>query len=170
MEWRTIEGFEDYAVSDTGLVMRIRFKRMGRDNILKPRDNGRGYYRVTLMKDAKPHQLSIHRLVAFAFIPNPHNLPFINHKDENPSNNNVDNLEWCDQKYNMNYGTLKQRQRDNNGRSKKVECEGVIYNSISECARYYNVQYITLNTYLNNKLPMPKKWQKRNLHFVVDKS
>lgn len=189
MEWRTIEGFEDYAVSDTGLVMRIRFKRMGRDNILKPRDNGRGYYRVTLMKDAKPHQLSIHRLVALAFIPNPNNLPFINHKDENPSNNNVDNLEWCDAKYNNNYGTVKERLSkshkgykhtaeakekisNNNAKakSKPVYCDGLIFESGAACARYYNISQSSISDYLTGRTPMPKKWQKRNLHFVVDKS
>ena len=47
----------------------------------------------------------IHRLVAQAFIPNPTNLPFINHKDENPHNNVVDNIEWCTRLYNINYGT-----------------------------------------------------------------
>ena len=53
----------------------------------------------------------MHRLVANAFIPNPNNLPQINHKDENSKNNNVKNLEWCTQKYNNNYGTYKERAR-----------------------------------------------------------
>ena len=51
----------------------------------------------------------IHRLVAEAFIPNPSNLPVVNHKDENPKNNAVDNLEWCTTKYNLNYGTCNTR-------------------------------------------------------------
>lgn len=49
----------------------------------------------------------MHRLVALAFIPNPNNYPQINHKDEDKGNNNVDNLEWCTAKYNMNYGSVK---------------------------------------------------------------
>lgn len=53
----------------------------------------------------------IHRLVAAAFIPNPENLPCVNHKDENPSNNHVENLEWCTQKYNMNYGICVERRK-----------------------------------------------------------
>lgn len=59
-----------------------------------------------LCKNGKTKRFSVHRLVAQAFIPNPNNLPIINHKDENPSKNIVDNLEWCDYEYNNNYGTL----------------------------------------------------------------
>ena len=51
----------------------------------------------------------MHRVVADAFIPNPHNLPEVNHKDENPANNEVNNLEWCTSKYNANYGTRNER-------------------------------------------------------------
>ena len=69
----------------------------------------RGYLRVNLCKDNKVKQYQIHRLVATAFLPNENNYPYINHKDENPSNNRVDNLEWCTPKYNANYGTLKER-------------------------------------------------------------
>lgn len=54
----------------------------------------------------------VHILVARAFIPNPDNLPEVNHKDENKSNNQVDNLEWCTRSYNMSYGTLRKRIRD----------------------------------------------------------
>ena len=55
---------------------------------------------------------TVHRLVATAFIPNDNNLPFVNHKDENRQNNNVDNLEWCTPKYNVTYGTARQRASD----------------------------------------------------------
>ena len=57
------------------------------------------------MKEGKQNYLLGHRIVATTFIPNPDNLPQVNHKDENKLNNSVDNLEWCDEKYNSNYGT-----------------------------------------------------------------
>lgn len=69
----------------------------------------KGYLKVNLRKDNKTKQYQIHRLVAIAFLPNENNYPFVNHKDENPSNNRVDNLEWCTPKYNVNYGTARER-------------------------------------------------------------
>ena len=60
---------------------------------------------VDLWMNGKRKQKLVHRLVAEAFIPNPQNLPEVNHKDENPANCNADNLEWCDRIYNMNYGS-----------------------------------------------------------------
>ena len=68
-----------------------------------------GYLRITLNKNGKYKTFAVHRLVAEAFIPNPNNLPCVNHKDENQFNNDFRNLEWCTYKYNSNYGTIKQR-------------------------------------------------------------
>ena len=70
--------------------------------ILKPEIRN-GYYSVSLMKNNKRRNYRIHRLVAEAFIPNPDNLPQVNHKDENKLNNIVSNLEWCDNTYNSQY-------------------------------------------------------------------
>lgn len=68
-----------------------------------------GRKRVHLCFNGKQKSYSIHRLVAKCWLDNPSNLPVINHKDENPSNNRIDNLEWCTQKYNINYGTTQER-------------------------------------------------------------
>jgi len=68
-------------------------------------DNHQGYMVVSLYKNKKFKQARVHRVVAEAFIENKYNLEFINHKDENKSNNHINNLEWCDMKYNNNYGT-----------------------------------------------------------------
>ena len=71
---------------------------------LKPYDNGYGYFMVDLKKNGKRKHARIHRLVAEAFIPNPDNLPEVNHKDENTHNNSFKNLEWCTSSCNKTYG------------------------------------------------------------------
>lgn len=81
-------------------------------------------YRVIAMKDDDGvwHTgIKLHRFIAELFIPNPNNLPEVNHKDEDGSNNNVDNLEWCTRKYNCNYGTKNQRcaEKMTNGKTSK---------------------------------------------------
>lgn len=105
-EWRDIDGYEDlYQVSNMGRVLSLKFNHTENNpKILKPIEL-LGYLVVNLYKDGKMKSFKIHRLVAKAFIPNPDNLPEVNHKDENKFNNVVDNLEWCTTKYNINYGT-----------------------------------------------------------------
>ena len=75
-----------------------------KSKVIKIQKNNKGYYVVNLYKKGKGKTKLIHRLVALAFIPNPNNLPEINHKDENKQNNMMDNLEWCERNYNNNYG------------------------------------------------------------------
>ena len=113
--WKDILGYEGlYKISDKGRVKSIGY---GKERILKP-GSCRGYLHVSLCKNHKIKYCRIHRLVAQSFIPNPQNLPMVNHKDENPSNNNVTNLEWCDSKYNNNYGTRIQRVNEKNTNGK----------------------------------------------------
>lgn len=84
------------------------------------------YYRVHLCKNGKAKWHLVHRLVAETFIPNPLHLSQINHIDENPLNNNVNNLEWCNSKYNTNYGNRNQKisntKRNNTYNVKPVKC------------------------------------------------
>lgn len=110
-EWKDIKGFEGkYKVSNLG---RIKSFTKREPFILKQYVTRFGYFKVILGRGShkviKPKTLMVHRIVATAFIPNPHNFPQVNHKDENKKNNRVDNLEWCTAKYNMNYGTVQQR-------------------------------------------------------------
>lgn len=86
--------------------------------ILKLLKSRQGYMRIHLLINGVAKTLSVHRLVAEAFIPNPNNYKQVNHKDENKSNNNVENLEWCTQEYNKRYGTARQRMREKT--SKKI--------------------------------------------------
>lgn len=111
-EWRPVLGFEqDYEVSNQG---RIRSHRKGRVRILKPiLEKWNGYFTVSLFDaDGRMHKVKVHRLVAIAFIPNPQGYSCVNHKDENKTNNNVENLEWCSKAYNTTYGTSRQRARE----------------------------------------------------------
>lgn len=77
--------------------------------IIKPVRCTNGYYEIHLHVNGKRKIKLLHRTVAETFIENPDQLPEVNHRDEDPSNNNVDNLEWCTSKYNANYGTRNQR-------------------------------------------------------------
>ena len=116
-EWRPIEGYEGlYEVSSYGKVRSLdRYDRMNRfwkGRILKSYTDTVGYLNVRLCSNGKLKHHLVHRLVAKAFIPNPDNLPQVNHRDEYKNNNRVENLEWCDGKYNVNYGTRKIRERN----------------------------------------------------------
>jgi len=108
-----VRSLDKYTVDTIG---RLQFHK---GKVMKQKKDKDGYLIVPLGKTT----FRVHRLVAEAFIPNPHNLPYVNHKDENPSNNfvyvNTDgtvdieksNLEWCDAKYNANYGTKIERSK-----------------------------------------------------------
>lgn len=109
--WKYIKGYEGlYMVSTKGRIKSvdhyIKSKggvRLVKGKILK-QDLIKGYLRVTLFKDGVSNHYLVHRLVAEAFIENLNKLPSVNHKDENKLNNCVDNLEWCTQTYQINYG------------------------------------------------------------------
>ena len=119
--WRPIKGYEGlYEVSSYGNVRsvdRIVICSDGRNGLwkgrmMKPKKDIGGYLICSLWKNSKGKSFRVHRLVAQAFIQNPDNLPQVNHKDENKYNNHVENLEWCDGKYNVNYGTCIQRRAE----------------------------------------------------------
>ena len=138
--WRDVLGYDGrYQVSNKGNVRSVTRKdSVGRKIsgiILKPISLRDGYLYVSLCKNGKVKTKSIHRLVLEAFVENPNNLPEVNHKDENKINNELSNLEWCDARYNNNYGTRIERV------SKKVRAvnvetgEVVTFNSTAEAGR-----------------------------------
>lgn len=103
-EWRPVPGYEGlYEVSSHGRVKSHHIHGHREEKILSPGNVG-GYLNVVLCRDKNKKYVGVHRLVAMAFIDNPNNYRLINHKDENPSNNHVENLEWCTNEYNLNYG------------------------------------------------------------------
>ena len=97
-------GYEGlYQVSNLGRVKSLNYNHTKTERVMKPGVTDLGYCFVELCKNGVNKTIGIHRLVGMAFIPNPMNLPIINHKDCNPLNNVVYNLEWCSYLYNNNY-------------------------------------------------------------------
>lgn len=110
--WRDILGYEGlYQVSNEGRVRSLNYNKTKQIKIIKPFISRCGYLIVLFSMNGKRKHFQVHRLVAEAFIPNPNNYPQVNHKDENPENNRVENLEWCDCFYNINYGKRTEKAR-----------------------------------------------------------
>ena len=110
--WKNVpiaEYDEIYLISSKG-----RLKNIKRNKIHAICLDSDGYPHYLLCNRGKRKAITAHRLVALAFIDNPNDLPCVNHKDENKLNNSVDNLEWCDVKYNNAYGTRNKRVSDAN--------------------------------------------------------
>ena len=143
--FKDIKDYEGlYQVSNLGQILSLNYYRSGKPKLLKPGKNKKGYLLVNLYKNRKRKSYKIHQLVAEHFIPNPDNLPEINHIDEDKTNNRVDNLEWKSHKDNCNHGTRNERiakTMTNGKRSKPVlqlSLSGELireWPSISECGR-----------------------------------
>ena len=149
-----IRDYPNYSINELGDVFNNKTGLRLKQTIKK------GYYLVYLYNENGRKCFLVHRLVATIFIPNPYDLPEVNHKDENPLNNCVENLEWCSPKYNCNYGThgdkVRQRMLSNNpfkgkqhtldakakmsiakkgkpsNRKRKIVIQGVEYDSVSQ--------------------------------------
>lgn len=155
--WKAVVGYEGkYEVSSLGRVRSVpRYIRNSVGSltfvdgkILSAYKDKVGYMHVILSdSDYKIKRWTVHRLVAFAFLENPNNLPVVNHKDENKSNNCVENLEWCSQSYNLSYrdGQKKRRQQ-------KIEMYDRVtgeyiktFNSIAEASEEVGIGYSTIS-------------------------
>lgn len=139
---RDIPGWEGlYAATRDGRIWSHRRKRF-----MKPCGEEGNYQLVMLSKDNKGKCYYVHRLVALAYIPNPDNLPEVNHKDEHKDHNWADNLEWCDKDYNLNYGTRSQRVR------KAVYCVELdkTYPSMYEAAKAFGGHQSNLTNCVHN--------------------
>ena len=143
---KPIPGFENYLIFDDGRVWSLV-----KNLFLKQRTTWGGYLSVGLKNNGQSTTRFIHRLLAEAFIPNPNNYEVVNHKDENKLNNSLDNLEWCDAKYNTNYGTGIKRRSISQG--KKVRCieTGIIYNTIAEAERATGISHSSIGLVCRGK-------------------
>ena len=144
--WKNIEGYEGlYHVNNLGQVKSLRKNILLSSSIKK-----NGYHQVVLQNNGYKKYVSVHRLVAIAFLDNPKNYPQVNHIDENKSNNCVWNLEWCTAEYNTNYGTGMIRQVNkrkgkfilgDNKRARKCKCieTGIVYDCIKSASKATNI-------------------------------
>ena len=157
---KDIKGYEGlYQVSNFGNIKSLRNKKTRKEKIKRTRIGKNGYVRVDLFKNGKGKTFFVHRLVAQAFIPNPQNLKEINHIDEKTSNNIVDNLEWCDRKYNINYGDRTQKCIEklkgvNAKRIKQYDKTGkfiCMWNSMSEASQKLNISQGSISRCCNGK-------------------
>lgn len=148
-ELRDIPGFEGrYAASASGKIWSYKNKIF-----LKDRDEKYGYRRISLRQNGSDQlqTFMIHRLVAMAWIPNPDNLPQVNHKDEDKTNNHYTNLEWCNHAYNMNYGT--RTERASQRRYKSVRCveTGIVYPSVKAAGDAAGIEPTGISACLNGR-------------------
>ena len=139
---RDIKGYEGlYAVTSCGKVWSYK-----RNIFLKARDKGLGYVKVALTdRNGKVKEHAIHRLVAEAYIPNPDNLPEVNHKNEERAKNNVQNLEWCTRQYNTNYGSRASKFAKAVGKGVVCLETGISYESASAAGRALGINISSIS-------------------------
>ena len=137
-----------YAVSNTGKVINVR---NGKE--LKKTINKYGYVEVQLCTNGIKKHYRVHRLVAFLFIKNIENKPYVNHLDGNKTNNNVNNLEWCTAKENDEHAR-KNGLKNQNKPIKAINIDNgdvICFESLSECARFFNTNKGTIHRVLSKK-------------------
>lgn len=135
--WKTIKGFGNYEISNLGRVKSHKYRH---SHIMSNSRRKDGYCRVTLCANGIRKNYFVHRLVAEAFIDNPNGYPQVNHKDENKMNNSVDNLEWCESEYNMNYS--------NGTPVEQYTIDGKFikrYDGVRQAQRYTNIERATIS-------------------------
>lgn len=142
VEYKDIEGYPGYKIGSDGTILSNKRGKGYINSFI----SASGYKQVVLYKDNQRKNFQLHRLLAEAFIPNPNNLPWVNHKDENKLNNDLSNLEWCSKSYNRIYGTCEERRKNTMASVYAVaqyDLEGHLLNVFLNCreaARFLNLE------------------------------
>ena len=172
-EWKKIDEFPDYEVSTMGRVRSVdrdyidsigrRCHKQGQLIKLQVQIGKRDNYKqvmVSLIYKGRQHRIIVARLVARAFIPNPDSLPQVNHKDEDSTNNNVENLEWCTAKYNANYNDCVKRRAKKRSRPVNVyDASMNIIDTLSsgvEASKKYNICRSSISQCCNGSIDFVK--------------
>ena len=165
--WKSINGFDNYQVSNTGLVKSLERwmpmphggKYFQKEKILKVSIVRGGYCQITLSVNGKPSMKKLHRIVADAFISNPENKPQINHKDGNKLNNNVSNLEWCTSSENHIHAfatglrTSHTGQQHQNSKLVLNTETGIFYESLTEAIKTQTLKRSTIEAMMCGRNP-----------------
>lgn len=155
--WKPIRNYENrYLVSNLGNIKSLR-----RNKILVPIIQSNNYCYINLCVNGKNKSCRIHRLVAEAFIPNPNNLPCVNHKDGNKQNNNVDNLEWCTNKYNSQHAYKNNMVQKTIRTVIQYDLYGNFiaeYNSHNEASKNTNIPRVEITKSANGNKNITKKY------------
>lgn len=174
-EWKWIEGFEGkYEISSLGRIKSYATCINGK--YLNPRYDKDGYLHIGLSMGSRglSKDVRIHRLVAEAFIPNPDNYPVVNHINGIRDDNRIENLEWCNNSYNQWHRCHINNNPPNN-EYKKIKIKTIniknnsflIFDSIKECAKFYNVTDSAIQRRLKGKIANPTiESKKSNLNFI----
>lgn len=143
-----INEFDNYAVSNYGNIKNVK-----KGNLLTPCLNKGGYLTCTLCRNGVKKTFRIHRLVALYFIENPNNLPYVNHKDGNKTNNKVVNLEWCTAKENDEHARktgLKQQEKPVIAENLNTK-ETFAFKSVTEAGAILGINKGTISKVLKGK-------------------
>lgn len=154
---KSVIGYEGlYEVTSDGDIFSVdRYTKDGKHLKRKKIKGGKfsnGYEFVCLRKDGVNHNCLKHRIIAESFIPNPNNLPIVNHIDGDKQNNNVNNLEWCTQGYNLKHaiqiGLVESQCKIRRKVKVKKDDLEIVFNTMKDCAEFFGFKKGWLQGYV----------------------